>query len=123
MFGNISRERAGCFGILDTSDVSTSSNVALFIAVSLTAFQRREDVVGGISNPGRDCHVLLNERRDLAPQHAGVPGQDVGVPHLDLVFLPHHWKTINPRVNVSASSRNNSEFSEEKEAAYDGDES
>lgn len=61
-------------------------------AVSLTISRRREDVVGGISNPRRDCHIFLNERRYFAPEHTGISGQDMSVSHLDFVLLTHHWK-------------------------------
>lgn len=44
----------------------------IYSPISLTAFRRWKDVVGGISNPGRDCHVFLNESRYFAPEHTGI---------------------------------------------------
>lgn len=90
--------------------------------IALTTLRGGVNVKGRVLEPGRDRDVFLDEGRYLAPEHPGVARQDVGVSHLHLVLLAHHWKRSYVRPLEQRKMARRRERTSEGEKENDQDE-
>lgn len=67
--------------------------------IALTTLRGGVNVKGRVLEPGRDRDILLHEGRYLAPEYPGVARQDIGISHLHLILLAHHWKKSYGRLS------------------------